>query len=512
MEEIINLNNIIRIIEIYENERYQLSAMGWSSQGLLPTDRKNISSKDGKIGWLNIEQSSQSLISRGWIWLDNNWEINKIEGITDNDGWMYATNFGNIDQSSPTKTMSHFVRRRKYTRKQILILHPVIGGTCDNCDLQEVQNISAKLLDTLTEASLSENSGAIPSDIVTNSLKDELLSFLGLGQITDTFQSQISLDPLVIPSDLTIDLDPTIDLNIIKSRLEKGAFLAYLHRKKSAWSKAASIFSSENADKFPLRAVQLDNSIFTGPERRIVSEALLRAYDKKYEYHCNQINCKDNCIFSRHKCLHDGCTAIYSLKWKDQHDAICPYIIIPCPRGCGVEIARRLMNVHLSDECKNRPAECPYHAFGCNVTELTVGSLEQHVIDSVHNHLFLVTTRVTEQQQVIVRLHKKLAECEENNTKTNSTISTIQASLAALVIAVRAAEKAADDKKAIENVERKLEKEISSVSREVSNVKSSIQNLERATNTLNTKVTTVESRLPQPNPQPNPQPPAPKRT
>mmetsp|Transcript_17880 Transcript_17880/g.18646 ORF Transcript_17880/g.18646 Transcript_17880/m.18646 type:complete len:511 (+) Transcript_17880:59-1591(+) len=501
MEEIIHSNYLIRILEVYENERYQLSAMGWSSQGLLPTDRKNFSSKDGKIGWNNIEQSSQSLISRGWLWLDNNWNINKEENVTDNDGWMYATNFGSIDQSSAIKTMSHFVRRRRYTRKQILILYPVIGGTCDNCDLQEVQHLSAKLLDVLTEASLSENSGAIPSDIVTNSLKDELLTFLGFGQVIQTSESSITLDPFTIPSDLTIDLDPTLDITIVKSRLEKGAFLGYLQSKKSAWSKAASIFSSENTEKFPLRAVQLDNSIFTGSERKIISESLIRAYDKKFEFHCDKINCQNECIFSRHQCSHDGCTAIYSLKWKDQHDAICPYIIIPCPRDCGVQTARRLMNVHLTDECKNRPAECPYHAFGCNVTELTVGSLEQHVLDSVHAHLLLVTTRVTEQQQVIVRLHKKLAECEENNSKTNSTVSTIQTSLAALVVSVRAVERVADDKKPIENVEKKLEREISNVAREVSNVKSSIQNLERATNTLNTKVTAVESRLPQPNPQ-----------
>ena len=39
MEEAINSNHLVRSIEIYENERYQLSAMGWSPQGLLPTDR-----------------------------------------------------------------------------------------------------------------------------------------------------------------------------------------------------------------------------------------------------------------------------------------------------------------------------------------------------------------------------------------------------------------------------------------------------------------------------------------
>ena len=67
-------------------------------------------------------------------------------------------------------------------------------------------------------------------------------------------------------------------------------------------------------------------------------------------------------------------------------------------------------------------------------------------------------------------------------------------------MAVRAVERAADDKKPLENVERKLEKEISTVTRDVSNAKGSIQNLERATNILNSRIAAVESRLPQPQP------------
>lgn len=119
-EEEIEKNCLIRTIEIFENERYQLSAMGWSANGLLPTDRKNFSTKDGKIGWNSIDLASQSLISRGWIWA-NEWKLECIENTTDGEGWSYATNFGNIEQSSPIKAMSHFVRRRKFIRNQIFI-------------------------------------------------------------------------------------------------------------------------------------------------------------------------------------------------------------------------------------------------------------------------------------------------------------------------------------------------------------------------------------------------------
>lgn len=121
-------------------------------------------------------------------------------------------------------------------------------------------------------------------------------------------------------------------------------YISHYHR--LILRKAAAIFSSDGpVEKFPLRATQLDNGIFTSSERRIVAECLIRAYDKLYEYHCDEMECGDTCLFSRHECPHDGCTAIYSLKWKDNHDAICPYIIIPCPRECGVEIARRNLDV-----------------------------------------------------------------------------------------------------------------------------------------------------------------------
>jgi hypothetical protein len=119
-----------------------------------------------------------------------------------------------------------------------------IIGTCDHCDLQEVQSLSAKILDSLTDASLNENSGAFPSPNITKTLKDDLMSFLGLGRIIQSSSSAISLNPLSIPTDFSVDLDPSLDIQTIQRRLERGGFVAYLQSKKSAWGKV-SILSSE---------------------------------------------------------------------------------------------------------------------------------------------------------------------------------------------------------------------------------------------------------------------------
>jgi chromosome segregation ATPase len=91
---------------------------------------------------------------------------------------------------------------------------------------------------------------------------------------------------------------------------------------------------------------------------------------------------------------------------------------------------------------------------------------------------------------------------EENQSRSSSSISTIQTSLAALTIAVAAAERSANNNKPLDSLEKKLEKEISGVSREMSQVKSSVQNIERNNNTLLTRLTAVERRVPSEQPQP----------
>ena len=83
-------------------------------------DRGPISNEEGTLSWPTLEQASPTLLSTGWEWVDGvTWVVDEGAPGTDAEGWSYASNFGSIStNSSATKGMTHFVRRRRYTRKQ----------------------------------------------------------------------------------------------------------------------------------------------------------------------------------------------------------------------------------------------------------------------------------------------------------------------------------------------------------------------------------------------------------
>mmetsp|Transcript_16013 Transcript_16013/g.24150 ORF Transcript_16013/g.24150 Transcript_16013/m.24150 type:complete len:305 (-) Transcript_16013:7-921(-) len=304
MATIINdhCHDITRVIEVFENERYQLSAMDWSSQGLLPTDRKAISTRDGRAGWVTFDQAGEALISRGWSWAENTWTIDCHFPGSDSDGWSYASNFGSIDQNGTAiKGMSHFVRRRRRTRKQIFVANNEVSGTCDHCDSMHVDLLSDKLLEALTQTSLHEYPGESPPAPATNRLKDLLMETLGLASISERF-----------------------DMKHVHHVLDK--FLTLVLNKKSAWSKAASIFGGEySPEQLPQRAKELDRDAFTSEERREIAKLLIRKYDTDNEYHCEESRCGSSCVFAPYYCNNDGCTAVFSMKWRGQHDGIFPF-------------------------------------------------------------------------------------------------------------------------------------------------------------------------------------------
>ena len=136
---------IFRGVELFENERYT-PLTGWSSKGLLLTDRKAFTTADGQSGWSSLEEASEYYLSCGtlihcdlshlsylhfigWRWYSSPshgsesilWKVDVFLENCDDDGWAYATDFNSFtDHNSGTriKSMVHFVRRRRYLRKQ----------------------------------------------------------------------------------------------------------------------------------------------------------------------------------------------------------------------------------------------------------------------------------------------------------------------------------------------------------------------------------------------------------
>lgn len=205
-----------------------------------------------------------------------------------------------------------------------------IGGTCDYCDSTQISVISNKLLDTLCQASLNEYPGQEPPpDPLINRLKDHLMDMIGLGSIARN------------PPNMQFTLKD------ILHKLDK--FSSYVLEKKSLWSKAASMFTPEYTPEFfPQRSEVLRNGVFTDVEREVIACALIRKYDTEYKYHCDRVNCGQQCIYSIHVCPNPGCTVKYSLKYQAEHNDTCPFRVISCPRDCGESHSKQDMKVSMA--------------------------------------------------------------------------------------------------------------------------------------------------------------------
>eukprot|EP00037_Helgoeca_nana_P015754 m.147595 g.147595 ORF g.147595 m.147595 type:complete len:1197 (-) comp23157_c0_seq1:132-3722(-) len=102
---------LVQTFEVFENQRY-FPIKGWS-KNLLPTDRAPFSTHDGLVGFGSIEAIKGT---QGWIWAPNaEWQL-EDHGDKKAAGWAYAVDFVGPMASWGKKTMSSFVRRRRYTR------------------------------------------------------------------------------------------------------------------------------------------------------------------------------------------------------------------------------------------------------------------------------------------------------------------------------------------------------------------------------------------------------------
>ncbi len=215
----------------------------------------------------------------------------------------------------------------------------IVGGTCDHCDIKEISLISNKLLDALCQASLHEYPGIdCPPDPYINRLKDDLMDMIGFGSISPTSSSP----SLGIHSHT--NHSASVTLKEILGRLDR--FQSYVIERKSFWSTAASLFSSDySPDQFPVRAAHLSSGVFPPSERELMASSLIRRYDEQFEYHCSVSHCGEKCKYSLHACQNEGCNARYTLRDQKEHEEICQFQLIACQRECEEMIKRKDMQV-----------------------------------------------------------------------------------------------------------------------------------------------------------------------
>ena len=97
-----------RVAVVYENERYSALTGVWSSNALLPTDRRAYSTASGKRNWRDRTEVEQSRLGKFWKW-DGEWYCGRFE---------YASGFTRraFEEGRSEPTRLDFVRRRRLER------------------------------------------------------------------------------------------------------------------------------------------------------------------------------------------------------------------------------------------------------------------------------------------------------------------------------------------------------------------------------------------------------------
>lgn len=211
--------------------------------------------------------------------------------------------------------------------------------TCRYCDSTKLDSLSSNMFDAITRASLHENPPSNTDDpvmdispIVTNQLLTFLMDLLNIGELSSPDQEKSLLE-----------IESTI-----------SSFLATVVSKKGIWGKTKSmtrsmLSSASDVDYAILQRRHIDLRTHFLDERqfRYMAMMCVRKYDRDHHYHCTVRRCKDDCPYYPYACVNERCKVSISQKYKDAHDEVCPWKILPCSRGCGDHIPRKELDTHL---------------------------------------------------------------------------------------------------------------------------------------------------------------------
>ncbi len=173
-------------------------------------------------------------------------------------------------------------------------------------------------------------------------------------------------------------------------------------------------------------------------ERLSLARLLIKDIDRyTYEMHCSTDYCARNsiesdgvasssgssdkpdklCQFRLIPCSNEGCDVVFSFLHQRQHEEEgCQYKILPCPNGCGMEVCRKDIPIHVHDACNLRPATCPLLPFGCNGI-VQAQDVTRHLNDTADRHFVLMAQRMLEYQTVMKDLSYHVRLLEEKNDR-----------------------------------------------------------------------------------------------
>lgn len=328
--------------------------------------------------------------------------------MNESEGWRYSVDFSPsaLQKATTKKSPLHFVRRRRLVRHKVFdasqFLRDEIRLQCDHCDSEAVNDVSQKLLEVLSIATLLQTDARHDlTDAAGLKLKEKLIDELHIGGEIPPYLLRVDSPTRIRSLCNELDKFPDKTTSVISSMFNRNEVVR---------------------DGLSDRMGEVAARFMSREEQDELARLVIRHLDTPdFVLHCPNRKCGESCEFSMTKCPNIGCDVCESRKYMAHHDEICGYKITDCTNQCGKKIARNKMKIHLSGECELRDASCPFRGMGCPAVVLAK-DCPQHLADGAGAHLLLVAAKMDEHNEQISDLQTLVKRLQFENASLKQQI------------------------------------------------------------------------------------------
>ncbi|KAI7757386.1 hypothetical protein M8C21_001915 [Ambrosia artemisiifolia] len=260
---------------------------------------------------------------------------------------------------------------------------------CGLCDTEVVYKIAQELLPGLASACVDNTTGGLftSAGSVAVDMRKEMVDYLT--QRSETYVAEFLLSENA--SVLELSEHP---YDIVTNLIDD-----FTASKRNMFSRVSEWVSSDRReDRIDDFVQEMEiNGFWLLARREFVASMLLKNVDYKNSFHCNKVFSSEEelikhsaeCMFRPMDCTNEGCTTRYCAAQKENHEAVCPFMILPCEQKCSDFVMRREMDRHCVTICPMKLVHCAFYTVGCN-SSIPRCNVQQHNADDLSSHLVYI--------------------------------------------------------------------------------------------------------------------------
>ncbi|KAK9060605.1 hypothetical protein SSX86_021311 [Deinandra increscens subsp. villosa] len=260
---------------------------------------------------------------------------------------------------------------------------------CGLCDTEVVYKIAQELLPGLASSCVDNTTGGFftSAGTVAVDMRKEMTDYLT--RRSETYVAEFLLSENA--SMLELSEHPyDIILNLIDD---------FASSKTNMLSRVSElVLSDRREDRIDDFVQEMEiNGFWLLAPRECVASLLVKNVDYKNSFHCNTVcsseeevvKHRSECMFRPMDCTNEGCTTRYCVAQKEHHEAVCPFMVLPCEQKCSDFVMRREMDRHCVTVCPMKLVNCAFYTVGC-ASSIPRCNVQKHNADELSSHLLYI--------------------------------------------------------------------------------------------------------------------------